>query len=64
MEQVQMEHWEMDIEKINGFNFLNEETGEFTRRWIQNLVNVRSPSYLQKQIIYSAFHSNIVMHFR
>ena len=50
MEQVQMEHWKMDIEKINGFNFLNEEAGEFTRRWIQNLVNVRNPSYLKQKI--------------
>ena len=45
-----MEHWEMDIEKINGFNFLNEEAGEFTRMWIQNLVNVRNPSYLKQKI--------------
>ena len=25
MEQVQMEYWEMEIWKINQFNFLNEE---------------------------------------
>ena len=40
-----MEYWEMDIEKVNEFNFLNEEVEEFTSRWSQNFVNVRSPSY-------------------
>ena len=45
MEKVQMEYWEMDIEKVNEFNFLNEEVEEFTSRWSQNFVNVRSPSY-------------------
>ena len=45
IEQVQMEYWEMDIEKVNEFNFLNEEVEEFTSRWSQNFVNVRSPSY-------------------
>ena len=39
-----MEYWEMDIEKVNEFNFLNEEVEEFTSRWSQNLVNVRIPS--------------------
>ena len=29
MEQVQMEYWEMDIEKVNEFNFLDEEAEEF-----------------------------------
>ena len=45
MEQVQMEYREMDFWKVNEFNFLDEEIEEFTRRWSQNLVNVRSPSY-------------------
>ena len=36
MEQVQMEYWEMDISKVNEFNFLNEEVEEFTSRWCQN----------------------------
>ena len=39
-----MDYWEMDIEKVNEFNFLNEEVEEFTSRWSQNLVNVRIPS--------------------
>ena len=38
----------MDIEIK--FNFLNEEVEEFLRRWNQNLVNVRSPSYLKQKI--------------
>ena len=25
MEQLQMEYWEMDFEKVSGFNILNEE---------------------------------------
>ena len=28
MEQVRMEYWEIDIWKVNGFNFLNEEVEE------------------------------------
>ena len=39
----------MDIWKVNEFNFLNEEAVQFTRRWCQNLVNVRSPSYLKQK---------------
>ena len=40
----------MDICKVTGeFNFLNEEVEEFTSRWNQNLVNVRSPSYLKQK---------------
>ena len=39
----------MDIQKVNEFNFLNEEVEEFTSRWIQSLVNVRSPSYLKQK---------------
>ena len=35
----------MDIEKINEFNFLNEEVKELTDRWRQKLVNARSPCY-------------------
>ena len=32
MEKVQMEYWEMDVWKVNEFNFLNEEAFQFTRR--------------------------------
>ena len=32
----------MGIWKVNEFDFLNEEVEEFTSRWSQNLVNVRS----------------------
>ena len=49
MEQLQIEYWEMDIWKVNEFNFLNEEVEEFTSRWSQNLVNVTSPSYRSKK---------------
>ena len=42
-----MEYWEMDIEKVNEFNFLNEEVEEFTSMWSQILVNVKSASYLK-----------------
>ena len=48
-EQVQMEYWEMDTAKVNAFNFLNDEVEEFTNRWSQSLVNVRSPSYLKQK---------------
>ena len=61
----------MDIEKVNDFNFLSEEVEEFTSWWSQRLVNVRSlvtltkkPSSIMmrhKQIIYSVFHSSMVM---
>ena len=47
MEQVQMEYWEIDIEKVNEFNFLNEEVEEFTSMRSQSLVNVKSASYLK-----------------
>ena len=50
LERVQMEYREMDLWKVNEFNFLNEEVEEFTSRWSQNLVNVRSPSYLKQKI--------------
>ena len=43
MEEVKSKYWEMDIEKVNEFNFLNEEVEEFTRR-CQSSVNVRIPS--------------------
>ena len=43
-----MEHWAMDIQKVNEFNFLNEEVKEFTSSWSQSLVNVRTPSYLKQ----------------
>ena len=32
MVQLQMQYWEMGFEKVNEFNFLNEEVEEFTRR--------------------------------
>ena len=38
----------MGIEKVNEFNLLNEEVEEFTSRWSQNLVNVRSRSYFKQ----------------
>ena len=50
IEQVQMEYREMDIWKVNEFNFLNEEVEEFTSKWSQNLVKVRSTSYLKQNI--------------
>ena len=39
----------MDIWKVNAFNLLNEEVEEFTSSWSQNLVNLRSPSYLKQK---------------
>ena len=39
----------MDIDKDNEFIFLPEEVEEFTRRWIQSLLNGRSPSYLKQK---------------
>ena len=65
----------MDIWKVNAFNLLNEEVEEFTSSWSQNLVNLRSPSYLKQKkneycflgvniyIIYSVFHLGMVMCF-
>ena len=41
----------MSIWKVNEFNFLNEEVEKFTIRWSQNLVNVRSPSYLKQKAL-------------
>ena len=49
MEQVQIENSEMDIWKVNEFNFLNEEVEKFSNRWSPNLLNVRSPSYLKQK---------------
>ena len=46
MEQVHIEYREMDIWKVNEFNFLSKEVKEFASRWSQNLVNV-SPRYLK-----------------
>ena len=34
----------MNIEAVNEFNLLNEEVEEFTSRWSQNMVNIRTPS--------------------
>ena len=44
-----MEYWEMDTEKVNEFNFLNEEVEKFTRMWSQSLVNIKSASYLKQK---------------
>ena len=44
-----MGYRKMNIWKVNEFNFLNEEVEEFTRRWSQILVNVRSLSYLKQK---------------
>ena len=44
MQQVQVANSEMDIWKVNDFNFLIEEVEEFLNRWSMYLVNVRSPS--------------------
>ena len=44
MQQVQVENSEMDIWKVNDFNFLIEEVEEFLNRWSMYLVNVKSPS--------------------
>ena len=32
MEQLQMEYWEMDMRKVNDFNFFNEEVKESKSR--------------------------------
>ena len=51
MEQV------TDIEKVNEFNFLNDEVEEFTSRWSQSLVNAKSTSYFKQKtfsIVYEA----------
>ena len=55
MEQVQMDYRKMDIWKVNEFKFLNEEVEELTRRWSQNLVNVKSRSYLKQKIFEYCF---------
>ena len=39
----------MDIEKVNEFNFLNEEVEEFASRWSQSLGDVRSTSSLKQK---------------
>ena len=49
MEEVEMEYSEMDIWKVNEFNFLDRKVDEFTSRWSQNLVNLRRTSYLKKK---------------
>ena len=41
----------MDFEKVNVFNFLNEEVKEFMSRWSQILVNVRSLIYLKHKAL-------------
>ena len=49
MQQVQVENSEMDIWKVNDFNFLIEEVEEFLNRWSMYLVNVRSPANWSKK---------------
>ena len=57
-----MEYWEMVIEKVNEFNFLNEVVEKFTTKLNQNLANVRGLSYLRhKDISYLLFHSDMVI---
>ena len=55
MEQVQMDYRKMDIWKVNEFKLLNEEVEELTSRWSQNLVNVKSRSYLKQKIFEYCF---------
>ena len=38
----------MDIQKVNEFDFLNEEVEEFTSKWSKNLVNLISLRYLNE----------------
>ena len=47
--QIQIEYWEIDICKVNELDFLIEEVEEFTSRWSQNVVNIRSPRYLKQK---------------
>ena len=44
-----MEYWQMDIEKVNDFNFSNQEVEKFTSRRSSDLVNVRSHCYLKQK---------------
>ena len=39
----------MDIWKVNEFNFVNEEVEEFTSKWSENLVDLRSPSQVKEK---------------
>ena len=43
-----MDYREMGIEKVNGYNFLNEAIDDLTSRWSQSLLNVRSTCYLKQ----------------
>ena len=64
-----MEYCEMNIWKVNEFNFWKEEVEEFTSKWSQNLINEALGTWSKKplnlvyyvQMIYSVFHSNMVM---
>ena len=51
VEQVHIEYREMDIWKVNKFNFLSKEVEEFASKCSQNLVNV-SPSYFKRKPYY------------
>ena len=44
-----MEYWQMDIEKVNNFNFSNQEVENLTSRRSSDLVNVRSHCYLKQK---------------
>ena len=49
----------MDIERVNEFNFSNEEVEEFTSIWGQSLVDARIPSNLQQKtfdIVYEPYY--------
>ena len=62
MEQVQMGYWEMDIEKVNKFNFLNEKVEEFKSSWSQSLVSVKS-HLKPKSFEYCLWGINIIFNF-
>ena len=73
MELVQIENWEINIWKVNDFNFLNEEVEQFSNQWSSYLVNVRAmlgdPEILiftalkaiDSLIIYLFFASNLML---
>ena len=52
-----MEYWEMDIWKVNQFNFLNEEVEQFTSRLNQNMVNIRSLATWNKKPLNNVYET-------
>ena len=52
-----MEYWEMDIWKVNQFNFLNEEVEQFTSRWNQKMVNIRSLATWNKKPLNNVYET-------